>query len=698
MAKSSAIKVRAPLEAGAVIAERYKILTLLGEGATGTVYAAEHVLLHKKVAVKILHSELTEMPDGVARFEREAMATARIDHPNVASAVDFGKLADGSMFLALEYVEGKSLREVVSQGPLGMRRSLHIARQIASALAAAQALEIVHRDLKPENVMLVSKGEDNDFVKVLDFGIARVPVEEGALGGPQALTKAGAVFGTAEYMPPEQGIGQKVDTRADLYALGAMLFEMIAGVRAYAIRPNLGILAQQITLPLPTFAERAPGIDVPPTLEKLVNRLLAKRPQERIQRADDLVRAIDDILEGRESEFTSPDSDAKRDEPLPAFELTSNIQPEIDQPTRLAVSTTSVQEQPNEGIVQPAASSAGSPKSAASGPPPRPVRSRPAPPVAPEPSKSDKPRTSVAAAAASLSKSVSQSFERVSLIVDNRRRALPEPFRGWLIRVPAGLLVVLAIGLVLFLLGNVGIWIHRAEASRAAAAASASASASALAAAQTRVAASATAQNAPILDADATRGNSTEADGKDPNSLLDAAKSKLSEGKDADAANIVARVLGKHPDKRNDSRVADILFKTASSTAKGASNTSFSLLEGTMAGPGAEIVYQVAVDKSLPVFARGRASKWLASPQFDRAASDALRTAVKIRFATTCEAKHAQLPAAGKVGGKAALAYLYELQGETGCGLSGKSDCYTCLRGDSQLKDAIAQIEARLKQ
>ncbi len=695
MAKTSATKVRAPLEAGAVIAERYKILALLGEGATGTVYAAEHVLLHKKVAVKILHSELTEMPDGVARFEREAMATARIDHPNVASAVDFGKLADGSMFLALEYVEGKSLREVVSHGPLGMRRALHIARQIASALAAAQALEIVHRDLKPENVMLVSKGDDNDFVKVLDFGIARVPVEEGALGSPQALTKAGAVFGTAEYMPPEQGIGQKVDTRADLYALGAMLFEMIAGVRAYAIRPNLGILAQQITLPLPTFAERAPGIDVPPSLEKLVTRLLAKRPQERVQRADDLVKAIDDILEGRESESTAPESDAKHDEPLPAFELTTHL-PGVDPLPNVAAA----QEQPAANNVQGAASIAGSSKPIASGPPPRPVRSRPPPPVvAPEPSKSEKPRTSVAAAAASLSKSVSQSFDRVSLIVDNRRRALPEPFRGWLIRVPAGLLVVLAIGLVLFLLGNVGIWIHRAGSSRAAAAASASASASALAAQQAKAAAaSATAQNPPILDADSAQGNSVDTDGKDPNALLDIAKSKLREGKDADAANTVARVLGKHPDKRNDPRVADILFRTASSTAKGASNTSFSLLEGTMASPGAEIVYQLAVDKSLPVFARGRASKWLASPQFDRAASDALRTAVKIRFASTCEAKHAQLPTAGKVGGKAALAYLYELQGETGCGLSGKSDCYKCLRDDNQLKDAIAQIEARLKQ
>lgn len=625
---TKAAKARAPLEVGAVIAERYRILKLLGEGATGIVYAAEHVLLHKKVAIKILHPELTAMPDGVARFEREAMATARIEHPNVACAVDFGRLADGSMFLALEFVEGKSLRDVISEGPLRIQRSLHIARQVACALAAAQSLEIVHRDLKPENVMLVSKGEDADFVKVLDFGIARVPIDEGSIGGPQALTKAGAVFGTAEYMPPEQGIGQKVDTRADLYALGVMLFEMIAGVRPYGPRAELGILAQQITLPLPTFAERAPGIDVPQPLERLVSRLLAKRPQERIQRADDLIKAIDSILEGRDVASSAPASSTQSQEPLPAFEL-STIIPGITPPPEV-----------------------------------------PKPSSTPEPQPSVRPRASVAVAASSVSKSVSQSFGRISAIVDTRRRALPEPIRGWLIRVPAGLLVIILIGIFLFLIGNIGMWVHRAQASRAAASA---ASASAVAVVPAKPAAAiAPVPKPPIVDGEADRGTSTDGDTKDPNQLLDLAQSKLREGKDIDAVNAVVRVLGKHPDRRNDSRVANILFKTASSTAKGAANTTFSLLEGAMAAPGAEIVYQLAVDKSLPVYVRVRSAKWLHTPQFDRAASDALRAAAKIRFATSCEAKHALLPMVGKTGGSATLAYLQELRGETGCGLSGK--------------------------
>jgi serine/threonine-protein kinase len=642
--KSTSAKPSPRLDVGAVVAERYRLLKLLGEGSAGTVYAAEHVLLKKKVAIKLLHPELTGTPESVARFEREAMATARIEHPNVACAVDFGRHSDGSMYLALEYVEGISLRDVIAKGPLGTQRALHIARQIASALAAAQALDIVHRDLKPENVMLVSKGGDSDFVKVLDFGIARVPVDESPMGGPQALTKAGAVFGTAEYMPPEQGIGQKVDTRADLYALGVMMFEMIAGVRPYSVKAELGILAQQITLPIPTFAERAPGIDVPQPLERLVCRLLAKRPQERMQRADDVIRAIDNVAEGKPIASVAPGPVSHTEEPLPAFALTMQF----------------------PGV---------------------------APPV--EKPKSVRPLASVSKATASLSRSVRQSFSQISALIDARRQTWPEPFRGWLIRVPAGLLVVLAIGLVLFLVGNIGVWLHHSQASRASAATSASAASAAQAVAS---AASSTGQAVPHPDSAAGRGTSVESDTKDTDALLDVAQSKLREGREQEAITSVARILGRHPDRRNDARVANMLFKGATIPAKGVSNTAFSLLEGVMAAPGAEIMYQLAIDRSLPGYVRSRAEKWLHSPQFDRAASDALRVAAKIRFAPTCESKHALLPTAGKAGGSAALAYLQELRGEAGCGLSGKSDCYTCLRGDHELTDTIARIEARLKQ
>ena len=164
----------------------------------GKVYAAEHVLMRKRLAVKILHRELTAVPEVVARFEREAMAAANIDHPNVAAATDFGKLPDGSVFLVLEFVQGRNLRDEIAPGPMPFERALRIARQIGSALAAAHALAIVHRDLKPENVMLIEKGADPDFAKVLDFGIAKVPIGEqsGDDRGGKPITKVGMVFGT----------------------------------------------------------------------------------------------------------------------------------------------------------------------------------------------------------------------------------------------------------------------------------------------------------------------------------------------------------------------------------------------------------------------------------------------------------------------------------------------------------------------
>src|SRR5437868_3956941 len=147
---------------GTVLADRYRIDALIGEGGMGKVYAAEHVLMRKRVAVKMLHRELTSVPEIMARFEREAMAAANIEHPNVAAATDFGKLADGAVFLVLEHVQGKSLRDEVAQGPFLVDRALYITRQIAAALAAAHAQGIVHRDLKPENVMLVDKGGEPD--------------------------------------------------------------------------------------------------------------------------------------------------------------------------------------------------------------------------------------------------------------------------------------------------------------------------------------------------------------------------------------------------------------------------------------------------------------------------------------------------------------------------------------------------------
>jgi len=285
---------------GTTLADRYRIDALIGEGGMGRVYSAEHVLMRKRLAIKVLHRELTTMAEVVARFEREAMAAANIDHPNVAAATDFGKLPDGAVFLVLEYVQGKSLRDEIAGGPIAAERALHITRQIAAGLASAHALDIVHRDLKPENVMLVEKGGDPDFAKVLDFGIAKVPI--GDVPHPAhtpahtPITKAGMVFGTPEYMAPEQALGQTVDGRADLYALGVILYEMLSGSRPFSSQSQVGILGQQLSKSPPKISDRAPGIFVPPAVEAVAMKLLQREASERYQSATEVVDVINRLL------------------------------------------------------------------------------------------------------------------------------------------------------------------------------------------------------------------------------------------------------------------------------------------------------------------------------------------------------------------------------------------------------------------
>lgn len=279
----------APIEAleGRVIAERYRVEKLLGEGGMGAVYRAEHIHMHKIVALKVLHAEMSNVPEVVARFEREAVAAGRIAHPNVAAATDFGRLEDGSFFLVLEYAAGQDLRGLLNAtGALPPDRCVHIARQVAEALGAAHALTIVHRDLKPDNVMLIDRDGDPDFVKVLDFGIAKVTL--GDLSDQPALTRMGAVFGTPDYMSPEQALGQPVDHRSDLYALGILMFEMLTGCTPFDHEDPTMVLAQQITTPPPPLPEH-----VPPALSALVLSLLAKDVQQRPESATDVIQVLD---------------------------------------------------------------------------------------------------------------------------------------------------------------------------------------------------------------------------------------------------------------------------------------------------------------------------------------------------------------------------------------------------------------------
>ena len=285
---------------GAIISGRYRIEGVLGSGGMGTVYLAQHTHMRKRVALKMLHAETSQVPELVARFEREAVAMSRGEHPNIATATDFGRAENGAFFLVLEYIEGYSLREALKTGPMEVRRVAHIARQIISALERSHELGIIHRDLKPENIMLVPRQGDVDYVKILDFGLAKLAPEtlevEGESPG-QAITRHGSVFGTPRYMAPEQCVGEDVDGRADLYALGLILYEALTGLHPFNEREPRKMIRHHLFTPIPPMKTRAPAVTVPPSIDALVMRLLEKPRGKRYASATELLAALAEACE-----------------------------------------------------------------------------------------------------------------------------------------------------------------------------------------------------------------------------------------------------------------------------------------------------------------------------------------------------------------------------------------------------------------
>ena len=269
---------------GDLIDGRYRIISLLGEGGMGAVFLAEHTGLSKEVALKVIHPSFAGDGEIRARFTREAMASARIDHPHVASALDIGTLPEGSAYLVMPLVRGPSLADVLDRGPMPWPHAVAIAAQIADALDAAHTAGIVHRDLKPDNVVLVPREDGRDHVKVLDFGIAGLSGEDPALGRP--LTRVGVVMGTPGYMSPEQAIGETVDIRTDLYALGVIIWEAIVGRPLFEGNEVTGIVTKQLTTTVTPLRELESA--VPPELDALVSSLLARAREERPARAADV--------------------------------------------------------------------------------------------------------------------------------------------------------------------------------------------------------------------------------------------------------------------------------------------------------------------------------------------------------------------------------------------------------------------------
>jgi serine/threonine protein kinase len=292
---------------GMIIDGRYRLDDTIGRGGMGLVFRATHLGLRRQVAVKILHPTLANSPDVKSRFEREALAVGLIDHPNCVSTYDVGRLPDGALYLAMELLEGKSLADILeTEAQLAPGRALHILAHILRGLGAVHAAGLIHRDIKPENIFLIRQGDDLDFAKILDFGIAK-PISGELSDDNVRLTQAGMAFGTPIYMAPEQALGNPMDGRADLYAAAVICYEMLCGQPPFYSEDKLEVMSMHTAKPVPPMRNRLVkrGRPVPSALEKLILRGLTKKPGDRYANAEVFLSAVEHALETPEGGQTN---------------------------------------------------------------------------------------------------------------------------------------------------------------------------------------------------------------------------------------------------------------------------------------------------------------------------------------------------------------------------------------------------------
>jgi len=271
---------------GSVVDERYEIVAVIGEGGMGVVYSARHCALGKRFALKALRKDLATDREIAARFMQEARTAASVSHPGLVEIIDFGQLPAGQPFFVMELLEGQSLAQLVRRGgPLPAARAIDIVRQIADALGAAHEHSIVHRDLKPDNVHISPGPAGRDHVTIVDFGLAKVI-------GASRLTRAGMVFGTPHYMSPEQAQGDPTDHRADIYALGVVMYEMFTGRVPFEADSYMGVLTKHMYM-APTPPSQLVGIEKLGVLEDIILRCLEKKPDHRYQTLRELSRDLD---------------------------------------------------------------------------------------------------------------------------------------------------------------------------------------------------------------------------------------------------------------------------------------------------------------------------------------------------------------------------------------------------------------------
>lgn len=277
-----------PSHIGTVLDGKYRLDSLLAEGGMGSVYKATHVMLGKTVAIKLIKPAIDVSPEIVRRFQREARATTALNHPNIIAVNDLGQTPDGTLYIAMEFIDGPSLKTVIQQTrAIAPARTIALLRQVASALSVAHKHGIIHRDLKPQNIMLTKSHDGAELVKLVDFGIAKT-LEEGAT----QLTQAGHALGTPYYMSPEQIEGREVDARSDLYALGIILYEMLVGEVPFSDQSTPAVLVKQLKERPARPSIKNPNVS--PALEAVALRCLEKDPTQRYQTAEEFMAALDE--------------------------------------------------------------------------------------------------------------------------------------------------------------------------------------------------------------------------------------------------------------------------------------------------------------------------------------------------------------------------------------------------------------------
>jgi len=281
---------------GEEIAGRFTVMTRIGEGGMGVVYKARQKNMDRDVAIKVLLAEMAANKTVEKRFYLEALAVSKLKHPNTIQIHDFGETEKGQLYIAMEFLDGAGLKDILKdEKTLAAKRAARVSVQILRSLREAHAKGIVHRDLKPDNVFLCTVGDEVDFVKVLDFGVAKL--KEGDESNA-TLTKTGAIFGTPRYMSPEQSVSANVDHRSDLYAIGVMLYEMLTGRAPFEAEMPLSLLIMHVQDPVPAFGAVRPDLVIPPELETFTRKLLEKEADKRHATAEAAIRELEDLIEG----------------------------------------------------------------------------------------------------------------------------------------------------------------------------------------------------------------------------------------------------------------------------------------------------------------------------------------------------------------------------------------------------------------